>query len=433
VTLDLHTLAQVYTGRLLNTLVEGMAVAVFAWLLLLIFDKQNSGTRFAVWFSALISIAALPLLVSSVSGNATNDAPHIGLTLPGSIGVYLFGIWLAIATVLLARLGISLRHVRNLRRNSRELDPATVDPTLQPVLSEFNSARRVKLRVSDGVRVPAAVGFCRPAVIIPEWAVGELSPEDLKAVLLHELAHLQRWDDWTNLAQKVLKALFFFHPAVWWIERRLTLEREMACDDLVLAQTENPRAYASSLISFAERVSGMRGLALAQAVVGRVRQISLRITQILNVNRPKTTRVGKPVLALVGTAVVVAIFATPYTPELVAFENSPTISAQAMIPVENSMPTVVPASFQTDSPKVKPVVALAKHKIVARRLAFREHTPRTIPAGAKRNMNASEVVLVMQSVQYDMSGNAVWTTCVWRMSQAGEVQQQTQTVVMNKL
>jgi len=432
-TFDLPTLAQAYTGRMLNTLVEGMAIAAFAWLLLRFFDKQNSGTRFAVWFSALFSIAGLPLFVSSVSRNATTAASHIGITLPGSISIYLFGIWLAIATVLLARLGVSLWHVRNLRRNSLELDLAALDPSLQGVFSQFNSTRGVKLCVSNCVRVPAAVGFFRPAVIIPEWAVRELSPADLKAVLLHELAHLQRWDDWTNLAQKLLKALFFFHPAVWWIERRLTLEREMACDDLVLAQTENPRAYASSLISFAERVSGMRGLALAQAVVGRVRQISLRITQILNVNRPKTTRVGKPVLALVGTAIVVAIFATPYTPDLVAFENSPKTPAQTMVPAENSMAALIPASFKTDSPKAKPVVALAKHKVVARTLGFREHRPQAIPARAKRNVNASEVVLVMQSVQYDMSGNAVWTTCVWRMSQAGEVQQQMQTVVMNKL
>jgi len=138
-------------------------------------------------------------------------------------------------------------------------------------------------------------------------------------------------------------------------------------------------------------------------------------------------------LALVGTAVVVAIFATSYTPELVAFENSPKTAAQAMVPVEHSMATVIPASFKTDSPKAKPVVALAKHKVVARTLALREHRPQAIPASAKRNMNASELVLVMQSVQYDMSGNTVWTTCVWRMSQAGEVQQQMQTVVMNKL
>ena len=78
-------------------------------------------------------------------------------------------------------------------------------------------------------------------------------------ILLHENAHLRRWDQWTNLAQKIVTALFFFHPAVWWIENRLTLEREMACDDIVLAQTASPRDYASFLISFAEKIAKRPG------------------------------------------------------------------------------------------------------------------------------------------------------------------------------
>jgi len=77
----------------------------------------------------------------------------------------------------------------------------------------------------------------------------ELSPEELRVVLLHEFAHLRRWDDWTNLLQKLVRTIFFFHPAVWWIERRLSLEREMACDEAVLAETENPQAYAECLVS----------------------------------------------------------------------------------------------------------------------------------------------------------------------------------------
>jgi beta-lactamase regulating signal transducer with metallopeptidase domain len=72
---------------------------------------------------------------------------------------------------------------------------------------------------------------------------------------LHELAHLRRYDDWTNLAQKLVKALFFFHPAVWWIEKQVSLEREMACDDAVLAETASPRAYAECLAHLAEKTA----------------------------------------------------------------------------------------------------------------------------------------------------------------------------------
>ena len=69
----------------------------------------------------------------------------------------------------------------------------------------------------------------------------ELSTLELNAILLHELAHLRRRDDWTNLIQKIVGALLFFHPAVWWIEKKLALEREMACDDLVLATRRRVR------------------------------------------------------------------------------------------------------------------------------------------------------------------------------------------------
>src|SRR5260370_42459401 len=99
------------------------------------------------------------------------------------------------------------------------------------------------------------------------------------------MAHLRRWDDWSNLTQKIVKAIFFFHPAVWWIERCLALEREMACDDLVVAHTANPGAYAASLVSLAEKVwaqkvPGGRALHLAQAVLRRGRQTSRLLAQI---------------------------------------------------------------------------------------------------------------------------------------------------------
>ena len=113
----------------------------------------------------------------------------------------------------------------------------------------------------------------------------ELSADELNQIVLHELAHLRRRDDWTNLAQKMVKALFFFHPAVWWIEQKMSLEREMACDDAVMAETASPRAYAECLAHLAEKTLIQRGVALAQAALGRIRQTSLRVAQILDGNR----------------------------------------------------------------------------------------------------------------------------------------------------
>jgi hypothetical protein len=149
----------------------------------------------------------------------------------------------------------------------------------------------------------------------------ELSSEELNQILLHELAHLSRWDDWTNLAQQLVKAVFFFHPAVWWIERKVGLEREMACDDAVLAETTSPRAYAECLAHLAERSFVERSVALAQAVLGKVHQTSLRVAQILDVNRP-AGRARRPAVSLVAAfALACAVFAAR-SPKLIAFQES---------------------------------------------------------------------------------------------------------------
>ena len=139
-----------------------------------------------------------------------------------------------------------------LRRSCVPVQPEAIPAEVRQTLSSQN--RRGATLCSSGLaRVPAALGFFKPLVVIPSWALRDFSSTELHAVVLHELAHLDRWDDWSNLAQKVLRGLFFFHPAMWWIDTRLSLEREMACDDLVLARTANPRQYAECLVSLAEK------------------------------------------------------------------------------------------------------------------------------------------------------------------------------------
>jgi len=192
------------------------------------------------------------------------------------------------------------------------------------------------------------VGFFQPAVILPVWSLEELSSAELDAVVLHELAHLRRWDDWTNLAQKLLRALFFFHPAVWFVENRLSLEREMACDDMVLAQTSDPRAYAECLVSLAEKNFLQRGLALAQAAVGRMRQTSLRVLQILDVRRPKSVGVWKPAPWVVAGFSVACLVGAEHAPRLVAFgDRAQGLNVATSYPVDSVSyaPAVVPAAY----------------------------------------------------------------------------------------
>jgi len=329
---SLNAIAQLSTLRIVDCLVEGTLITFFAGWVLRAARLRNSSARFAVWFSALLALAALPLLGAAAWSHARIPAPSLNrsaITLPGYWAVYLFAAWAAIAASQLAGVGRGLWHLHVLRKSCVPVDPAVVDIRLRETLARNQSARPVSLYTSDRVHVPTAIGLVKPAVVLPGWVMQELSPDELNQILLHELAHLRRWDDWTNLTQKVVKALFFFHPAVWWIERRVSLEREMACDDAVLAETASPRAYAECLAHLAEKTLIQRSVALAQAALGRIRQTSLRVAQILDANRPaitssnsKMSGASKPAVSLVAGFAIVCVLGMSRAPKLVAFRDS---------------------------------------------------------------------------------------------------------------
>jgi beta-lactamase regulating signal transducer with metallopeptidase domain len=358
-------LAQIFADRMLNSILQGMVVAAFAWVLLKALARQHSGTRFAVRFSTLVVVAALPFFGNIGFGGAGTSGTHSAFRLPGSWAIDIFGIWAVLASVGLMKVVFGFWQLRSLRYGCTALEPSSLDPLLRNTLDEFGSSRRVAIVTSDRVRVPAALGFVKPAIVLPEWALRELSPVELNAILLHELAHLRRWDDWTNLAQEILKAIFFFHPAFWWIGHGLSLEREMACDDFVLAGTSNPQAYAQCLVSVAEKSFLRRGLALAQAVAGRIEQTSQRLIRILDVDRPMATNLSKPALGLVAAFSAICVMSLLHAPRLIAFDvRDPGFSAsdragfpQAVVDSSAVGAKLIPAALQLPgaSPSTSPI------------------------------------------------------------------------------
>jgi bla regulator protein blaR1 len=447
---DLQTLAQVFTGRLLNTAVVGIVLAAMVWMLLRLIGRQNSGTRFAIWFSSLLAIVALPFIsgsrfLAAHSPDFPAAIPHrtITLTLSSSWAFYLFAAWGVGAGLLLIRLGVGLWRVRQLRRRCSAVDLTTLDPAIARLLQDFAARRSVTLCVSREVAVPTAIGFFQSAIVFPAWLLSQLSAAEIEVILLHEMAHLRRFDDWTNLAQKIVKAVFFFHPAVWWIENRLTLEREMACDDMVLAQTASPRAYASSLISFAEKLQTARGLALAQALVSRMRHMTLRVAQILDAQRPNRTALWTPVLGLSAGMLALVFVATPYAPQLVAFQQRPSQvqpesmqATRALVQpgfsgagmsrtgTENvaPLPRMIPASF---NPRAAAPVVVPRLKTTSPR------KPRILRASAvQQEFPVQQTFFILQTTQYDASGSGIWTLCIWRVRAGSLSERQLQSAII---
>src|SRR5512140_1441275 len=245
---DFHVMATTVSQRLLFSAVGGTLLAAAVWLLLQLFPKRDSRTNFVVWFSTLLATALLPVLSFYIEERsaAPIDAPAV-FTVSTSIASYLFIAWAVIALAGLARVVLATFQLRRLRSHAAPVAMESLPADMRCLIEEAQRSRPVAVLVSDRLEVPTAIGFRKPAVILPAWMLESTPAEELKYILLHELAHLSRRDDWTNLAQKVLKALFFFLPSVWWIERRLSLDREMACDDAVLAHSGSPRGYAECL------------------------------------------------------------------------------------------------------------------------------------------------------------------------------------------
>ena len=99
----------------------------------------------------------------------------------------------------------------------------------------------------EGLQAPAVIGWFRPVVFLPLRALTGLSQEQLELVVAHELAHIQRLDPFVNVFQVVVEALLFYHPAVWWLNRRIRAEREHCCDDVAISLCGNAVEYARAL------------------------------------------------------------------------------------------------------------------------------------------------------------------------------------------
>jgi beta-lactamase regulating signal transducer with metallopeptidase domain len=362
--------------RIMDCLLAGSLIACFAGMVSHFSRKETSSLRFAVWFSALVALALSPFLGDAISarrGTASFGLNRAAIILPGSWVPYVFGLWAAIAALLLLRVAIGVWRLRKLRATLVPVDLGELDETVRGILSCGGRRAHVSLFTSYRVKVPAAIGLIDPIVVVPRWALDELSSDELKLVLLHEMAHLRRRDSWTNLAQQVIKAAFFFHPAVWWIERKLSLEREMACDDAVLSHTANPRAYAQCLKRVAEKSLLRRGLALAQGLLGRVRQTSMRVARILDESHSRGVRNGWRAAFSLAALLLVSGLIGANEPHFIAFRSAEPLSQKAFA---LHVPTATPVSFKT-AEAVAP--AFAGPSLPARVPAANHQISRSVP------------------------------------------------------
>jgi TonB family protein len=208
--------------------------------------------------------------------------------------------WFAGVMVFVCRLNFGLLVARRLKTAGTEFPSPALLQLFEALCIRLGIDRAVQLLHSAQVQVPTVIGWLRPVVLLPASCLTGLSPEQIEAVLCHELAHVRRHDYLVSVVQSVIETILFYHPAVWWVSKQVRRERECCCDELAVAAGGDVLAYARALsfleenrAPFPEFVLGANGGVL-----------KMRIQRILGGHRDAE---GSPAAALVALAMVLAV------------------------------------------------------------------------------------------------------------------------------
>jgi TonB family protein len=189
--------------------------------------------------------------------------------------------------------------------------------------------------IPDG---PSIVGWFRPAILLPAATILNLTPDQLEAILAHEMAHLRRYDDVVNIAQSVIETLLFYHPAVWWVSGRIRHERELCCDDLAVRASGDALGYARALTALETLRVMPAGLVLGAATS----PLEYRIRRIVGAPQQNALPSSLPGLLALGLALIsVAVYSTPASgsapdpPAHLAYPESARVNGiEGTVPVE---------------------------------------------------------------------------------------------------
>ncbi len=242
-----------------NWLVQGCVVAVTTAGVLRLLRSARASARYLVCWAGLSAVLLLPLVpaiwsaIAQVPGAAVAappSSPLVSVPQHPMSGILIVAAWFAWLAVFAVRLATAMRAVRRTRQRSHAF-PVAVERRLDHWSQLKQDGRPTELVVSSGIHGAAVIGCGSPVIAIAPVLIQELSADELDRVVVHEWAHVQRRDDLANVAQLVARVLAGWHPAVWWLDRRLQAEREIACDEMAVVVTGSPKAYAACLLKLA--------------------------------------------------------------------------------------------------------------------------------------------------------------------------------------
>src|SRR5688572_8909507 len=298
----MHTLA----WSLLHFLWQGAAIAALAAAVMFVFRTPAARylagvtsialmfVSFGATFGSLYSAASDPVVTGAATPAYVAAAPAAEVSSPLGYSpgpaassdelAWLAQLWLAGVCLLALRIAFGLLFLERLRRRNLSALPEAFVLRCRILQHRLGISRVVRYCECRLVSVPAVIGLFRPIVLLPMRALTGLTPEQLEAVIAHELGHIKRFDVAVNFVQVVAETLFFFHPAVWWLNKRIRADREDCCDDMAIAACGERAGYARALAT----MEGWRDVPdFALAATGS--SVAARVARLLGVSDGNTS------------------------------------------------------------------------------------------------------------------------------------------------
>lgn len=360
---------------------QGIAVAFALAICLRLAPRMSAAHRFVLWFSGFVALVCLPFvpfLSSLKTGGSTGASSGLPGAAPGPWlqldirwSLAIAAIWATASIIRAVDLAIHSLRLRKFWKTATPIDLAESTIASLSCLNQLPGRRPVQVCTTRQLDRPSVIGFFAPRILIPEWLLTRLTPGELRQIVLHEAEHLRRGDDWTNLFQKFCLVFFPLNPALWWMERRLCAEREMACDDGVVRITQAPRAYAACLASLAERGLRRRAEALSLGAWQRRPELAHRVHSILGRSHALSPMATRALLGALSCGLVLGSMELARCPQLVAF-----------VPAEQAQVAQAHAQFQAPHLVKAAFVPVHRSRVLRASSGFRaENVKAILPTG----------------------------------------------------
>lgn len=332
--MELDTLLNAIYKTLLHSLWQGVILAVLGGAVMVLGKKLKSSTKYllltfslvlfsvVMLFTFTLELTTNSIFVADTQSSSSQYLPEIEniqeegfiFSMTDKIHVFydyyiahydrvLVFVWFAIICIKIATMFFDVRNVYKLKNAKRKPVSVELQRLFKTICHKMDLKKGISVFESGIAKTPMVIGVIKPMVLIPIGLLTSMTPEQVEAILAHELAHIKRKDFMVNLIQSGMEIIFFFNPFVIWISSVIRKERELCCDDIAIELTGDKMLYANTLVECKE----YRSPVYSMNFVSNRKPLLNRVRRILGLSKSSLSRFDR---FFVGLCFIALVFTT---------------------------------------------------------------------------------------------------------------------------